>query len=218
MPSGRHALFRYIGPFVCFMIFTALESFASTTPELFILYALKTSSTALCLWFCFKDFRYEICGKFDYRALFLGAGVFILWIIPLLFSSLPADELLFNPQMLAPGSIRLAGIFFRITGAVLIVPVMEELLWRSFLMRYLIGENFLQVPLGGYSHFSFWITVAAFTLVHRHWEWPAACMTGILYGAYLVRTKNLWGCILAHATTNLCLTVFILLTGRWELW
>ena len=103
-------------------------------------------------------------------------------------------------------------------GAVLIVPIMEELIWRSFLMRYLVKANFLTIPLGHYSHLSFWGTVIAFTLVHRPWEWPVAAATGILYGAYIVKRKNLIGCMLAHATTNLGLAVYVLITGSWHYW
>src|SRR5205807_1559087 len=36
----------------------------------------------------------------------------------------------------------------RLIGLVVVVPVFEELFWRSFLMRWLIDPNFQNVPIG----------------------------------------------------------------------
>jgi len=52
----------------------------------------------------------------------------------------------------------------------LVVPVMEELFWRGFLMRWLIKDRFSPpVPLGTYQPFSFWITDGLL----RHSAWSA---------------------------------------------
>jgi membrane protease YdiL (CAAX protease family) len=32
------------------------------------------------------------------------------------------------------------------------------------------------------------------------------------------RTHSIWDCVLAHATTNLLLGLYIVNTGAWELW
>ena len=52
-----------------------------------------------------------------------------------------------------PGTFFLAAV--RLAGAVLAVPVMEELFWRSFMMRYLIDSRFTVVALGAFT----WSTV-----------------------------------------------------------
>ena len=46
-------------------------------------------------------------------------------------------------------------IAVRLMGAAVVVPVMEELFWRSFLMRYLINPDFRAVPMGAFAWFSF---------------------------------------------------------------
>lgn len=46
-------------------------------------------------------------------------------------------------------------IIIRLLGAAAIVPVMEELFWRSFLLRYLISPEFKKVGAGTFSWFSF---------------------------------------------------------------
>ena len=49
-------------------------------------------------------------------------------------------------------------LVFRIFGSVLLVPVLEELFWRGWLMRWLIRPDFEAVRLGTYTRYSFWVT------------------------------------------------------------
>jgi len=34
----------------------------------------------------------------------------------------------------------------------------------------------------------------------------------------MVRTRNFWDCVAAHAVTNLLLGVYIVAAGQWTLW
>ena len=38
-------------------------------------------------------------------------------------------------------------IAVRLIGAVIVVPVMEELFWRSFLLRYIINSDFAKIAI-----------------------------------------------------------------------
>jgi uncharacterized protein len=104
----------------------------------------------------------------------------------------------------------------RIFGASVVVPIMEELFWRSFFIRYLISSTFNSVPLGTFSLFSFIATVVLFGLEHD--LWLAGMMAGVAYTGLLYYTKRLWPCILAHAVTNFALGVHVLVTGEWRWW
>lgn len=108
----------------------------------------------------------------------------------------------------------LAGI--RVFGASVVVPIMEELFWRSFLIRYLISSKFESVALGTFTIFSFAATVVLFGLEHD--LWLAGMMAGVAYTGLLYYTKRLWPCILAHAVTNLALGIHVLMTGEWRWW
>ena len=110
----------------------------------------------------------------------------------------------------------MAWISIRLFGAVVIVPIMEELFWRSFLLRYLINTEFKQVTLGTFNWFSLIWTVLLFGLEHQ--RWLAGMAAGILYTLLLYRTKSLSACILAHAITNLALGIYVLVTQHWEYW
>ena len=104
----------------------------------------------------------------------------------------------------------------RLFGASIVVPVMEELFWRSFLMRYLIASRFETVPLGSITPFSFVAMVVLFGVEHD--LWLAGMMAGAAYGLLLYRTRNLWACVLAHGITNLALGIHVWVTHEWFWW
>jgi len=207
---------RYIVPFFVFMLFTEGQRYTSGS-VIFLVYGLKTVSTAFVLWLFFRNRPEEFPGKLSIEPFLLGLVALAIW-IPLCEAAAPLDKSAFQAEWVENTVLRFMAIAVRIAGAVLVVPIMEELLWRSFLMRYLIDPNFTKIPIGKYTHFSFWLTCVAFVLVHRPWEWGAAFITAILYGGYLVKTANLRGVIMAHAVTNLGLAVYVLVTGRWYFW
>ena len=97
-----------------------------------------------------------------------------------------------------------------------IVPVMEELFWRSFLMRYLINQDFRSVPMGAFTWFSFMGVAILFGLEHH--RVIVGIIAGLLYNLLLIRQKKLKGAILAHGVTNLGLGIYVLLTGSWMFW
>ena len=95
-------------------------------------------------------------------------------------------------------------------------PVMEELFWRSFLIRYVMSSDFRSIRLGAFSVGSFVVTVVLFGLEHQ--LWLAGMMAGAAYNVVLYRTGRIWPCILAHAVTNLILGGHVLMTGEWIWW
>jgi uncharacterized protein len=95
---------------------------------------------------------------------------------------------------------------------------MEEIFWRAFLLRFVIDERFEQVPFGKFSWPSFWIVTIAFTFSHARSDWIAAFLCGALYNLVAYRSRSLNSCILAHATTNLLLGLWIMQTRQWGFW
>jgi CAAX prenyl protease-like protein len=96
------------------------------------------------------------------------------------------------------------------------VPVVEELFWRGFLLRWVISANWEGHPVGIFTMRSFLWVVLLFTLAHP--EWLAAAVYCALMNILLYWKKDLWLCIVAHSTSNLLLVFYILMTGSWELW
>lgn len=108
----------------------------------------------------------------------------------------------------------LAGL--RLCGAAVVVPLMEELFWRSFLIRFLIKSPYTSVPLGTFTPLSFVGSVILFGLEHH--LWLAGIMAGVAYNLLLYKTGRLWPCIVAHALTNLILSIHVLATREWQWW
>ncbi len=104
----------------------------------------------------------------------------------------------------------------RLAGFAIVVPVMEELFWRSFLLRWLERHDFLTVVPASVSRRAFLITTVLFALEHN--QWLAGALAGIAYNALYIRTGNLWVPTVAHAVTNAALGVWILSTGNWQFW
>ncbi len=197
------ALRRYLLPFLVFAIFSFFESKISLELMHF-LYSVKIVSCGLLIYYLFKDCQNEIIGKVDVQSILLGVLVFIVWIYPLLHLGV-----IKNISNVNPDGLMFYFIFIvRLTGSCIVIPILEELFFRSFLMRFLINQDFLKVELGAYNFVSFWGTVIVFALLHLKAEWIVAAISGILYGLYLIRSKNLVGCIVAHGTTNFLLLIY----------
>ena len=121
----------------------------------------------------------------------------------------------FDPRR-PDGSFDAALVAARVFGLALAVPVMEELFWRSFLMRWIDRRDFLGVDPRSASRMAFAVSCALFAAEHSLWF--AGLIAGAAYAGLYMRTRNLWIPILSHATTNGTLATWILATGNWHLW
>lgn len=220
-----------IAPFLLFMAFIAIEEalrfavhrqwLALPDSTLYYLYPLKTISVGLLLY-KFKDQYHELRLK-DLQQLKtstavcgLGLLTFIMWISTDWMLPLTGPPSGFNPTILPEGAPRGLMTATRVAGAVLIVPLMEELFWRSFLLRYLVDVDFESVPMGRFTWSSFLISTVLFGLEHH--LFIAGMIAGAIYSITLYTTRSLAQCVLAHAVTNLALACYVLYTGRWYFW
>lgn len=218
-------------PFALFMAFIAIEESIRlafhygwvTLPEItpYYLYPIKTFCVAALLYKyrrTYQELRLKDLSNGITSAAVCVAGVvtFVIWVSldsPLLVSEAPRG---FNPTLLADGPIRLLMTMTRVAGAVLIVPLMEELFWRSFLLRYVINADFESVPIGRFTWTSFIVTTVLFGLEHH--LFLAGMVAGAIYSIILYKTRSLAQCVLAHAVTNLALASYVLHTGKWNFW
>jgi hypothetical protein len=118
---------------------------------------------------------------------------------------------------IADPMVRLAFIAVRWSGAVLVVPVMEELFWRDWLWRTIAAPNdFRLAEVGEWDARAFFGVPLLFAMVHV--QWLTAIVWGLMIALLLVRTRSLGACIIAHAVTNLLLGAYVLWTGDWSFW
>lgn len=229
--SAYSARARYL-PFALFMTFIAIDEglrhlaerglFALSDTAVYYLYPIKTVMVAALLFHYRKEYRelsLKDLANFPYTvaSCLLGLLVFVLWInMDWSLSAATGDPKGFNPALLPDPGLQFAMTGFRVAGAVLLVPLMEELFWRSFLMRYIIDQNFEKQSIGTFTWASFLITAVLFGLEHHFIL--AGITAGILYSLLLYRTRSIAQCILSHAVTNLALAIYVLYTGKWYFW
>jgi CAAX prenyl protease-like protein len=152
-------------------------------------------------------------------AVTVGVAALIIWIAPQeWFAHSPRVDG-FDPEFFGasgwPYSLNVVARFVRL---VVVVPLVEEIFWRGFLLRYLIDNDFTRVPFGAFSWKSFAIVTAGFCFEHSPADWPAAIATGVLYNILACRTRSLSACVLAHGITNLLLGIYVLHTRQWGFW
>ena len=105
----------------------------------------------------------------------------------------------------------------RFLGLAVVVPVVEELFYRGFLLRFVTDlDDFRRVPPGAFSGLALAVNVVLFALSHPEWL-AAALFAGGMCGL-LRLTRNLFACILAHGVTNLFLGLYIVGAGQWQYW
>lgn len=126
----------------------------------------------------------------------------------------------FNPFDHWPDAPGIAWLFLsiRFLGLGAIVPLIEELFLRGFLMRFVIDADWWKVPFGTLTP----LAVAAGTLVpilmHPLSEALAVAAWFTLVTVLMFKTRSLWDCVVAHAVTNLLLGIYVVASGDWFLW
>ena len=224
MNLSRAALLRVL-PFVAFMAVLALRGMAPSdgrwgfdTRWLYGLNLLVVGGMLLAWRRGYGELALQNRPTLAEAALSVAVGltVFALWIrldAPWMQIGEPtAGFVPVGPQ----GRLELPLIAMRWLGATLLVPVMEELFWRSFLMRWLQAPVFegvdpRQVGIKA-------VVLSTFVFMLAHPLWLAAIIAGLAYALLYRRSGKLWTAVIAHAVTNGALGLWVVLTGQWQFW
>lgn len=218
-------------PFVLFMMFIGIGEIATLLaqrgmltlgPEtLYYLYPVKTAAVA-CLLYHYRGYYRELCwrelanGRLTAAVVGIGLLTCVMWVLTDWTIAVSGPPQGFNPALLPAGAVRVLMTAVRVAGAALVVPLMEELFWRSFLLRYMVDPDFASVPIGRFTWLSFLSTSLLFGLEHH--LILAGIIAGAIYNVILYKTRSLAQCVLAHAVTNLALAGYVLGTGDWYFW
>lgn len=222
-PSWSDArLLARVLPFVFYMVFLAVQDgLESLLPGIDPrwLYSAKIGGVVLLLAYYRAHFSELFTRPSPFWAAVMapamGALVFVLW-INLDWGWLdlgggtgfsPLDE---------QGAILWELAIPRLLGAALVVPVMEELFWRSFLARWIDQQDFLAREPARLTLRAILISSVLFGLEHTLWF--AAILAGLAYAWLYLASGNLWVPIISHGVTNLLLGIWVLATGNWGFW
>jgi CAAX prenyl protease-like protein len=190
--------------------------------------AREIVATALLIWLWPRYTR--IRWDYWWLGLLLGILGIVQWVgmqlwlqkvsggFPAPFNFSPSKDA-FNPHEKIASPVWLYAFFcIRVFGAVIIVPVMEELFWRDYLWRRIVAPNdFRLAKVGEWDWKAFVAVPIVFATVHGNW-WLTAIIWAFMIGGLMAYTKSLGACIVMHATTNALLAAYVLYTGDWSFW
>lgn len=130
-----------------------------------------------------------------------------------------------------------SGFALRLLSAGFLVPVFEELMMRGYAFRLTLqwdqarkqgnkdalhsvldNRSINDVAPGDWSWPAVLLSTFAFTAGHAIPEWPVAITYSLLMTWLWIHRKDLIACIVAHATTNIALAIFVYATGSWQFW
>lgn len=219
MPT-RPSIARIL-PFAIYMAFLAIaEALAwlgMVDAHLRWLYPIKIAAVVAALawfWRDYDELRATITLAHGLIATITGIIVLVLWV------SLDAGWMTvghatgFDPR--TESTINWSLVALRIAGAALVVPVMEELFWRSFVMRWLDHADFRSVRPAAVSVKAIAISSLLFGVEHNLWF--AGLVAGLAYALLYRRHQNLISPIVAHGVTNALLGAYVVATGSWQYW
>lgn len=243
--QARHPWLTFLLPFVVYMAVGSLEPTQPTedNPEPAprfgiryehypIVYTAKIALTIASMLLVLPGYRQFPCRV---SPLAIGVGVVgvVLWIWICswqlergLFTSLGLENVLslgerpaYNPlaELAATPAWSYVFLVIRFLGLALVVPVIEEFFLRGFLMRFAITQDWWNWPFGRVTPLAV-VVGTAFPMLMHPAELFAAAVWFSLITWLMVRTKNIWDCVAAHAVTNLLLGIYVVTYGQWQLW
>lgn len=153
-----------------------------------LLYPLRIIAGAIALYVYRTRYREKL--EFSLEAVFIGVVTFGVWMS--FDRALPA----------APQAPPLWWALCKSIGMIAVIPLVEELAFRGYLMRKL-------------PTFGIFLSSLAFGAVHE--RFIVATISGFLFAYAASRRGRTSDAVVAHVTTNLCVAVTALLFERWSL-
>jgi len=203
-----------------------------------LIYSIKIGLTAFSMLLVLPGYL-----TFPFRvnriAVVVGVLGAIVWIVlcklhlermlfeGLLFEFLDVEEILeyerrpgYNPLAQLQHSPLLAWGFLavRFIGLVIVVAIMEEFFLRGFVLRFVMDMDFWEeVPFGKVNDFAAIMGTLVPVIMHPKTEMLAVIAWFSAVTWLMIRTRNIWDCVTAHAVTNLILGIYVLFSGDWWL-
>lgn len=178
------------------------------------LYPLRIVAAVVVLGWFRKSYQ-RFYGRPSMDAIGIGVAVFFLWL-----ALEPVNQDGGGPlkQGLSQMStvVAVGWLCARVLGSVIVIPVVEELAFRGYLVRRLTAAEFEKVPFTPLAISPVLVSSVAFGLLHG--RWLAGTLAGLAYAWALHQRGELSDPIAAHMTTNALIAIAVLGAGFWGLW
>ncbi len=136
-PGMHNPTAAYLMPLLAVLAAGAVSRAFSSNFEFF--YVLRVILGLLML-IRYRDKLLTIDWSFSWRGPAVGAAIFLVWIVAAFV--LESERAMPDKLAAMPAALRVSWILSRMAGAILIVPIAEELAYRGFLMRRLVKADF----------------------------------------------------------------------------
>jgi len=149
----------------------------------------------------------RITWRIDPLALTVGVAIGVLWIVLNPAREAGDDQLQIALNAL-PAGLLTGWIVIRIIGTVVLVPMVEELFFRGYVLDRLDwgGMGMRLVALG--------VSAGLFAVFHD--RWALAAIAGIAYGLLYLRNRNISDAITAHASSNAVIALYAVILSDWS--
>ncbi len=231
--AGDTPLYRsYAYPFALFLLFNLLLALVAGAqwdhpsapwwqrePKMW-LYPLQTLACAAYLWHVRRGIAWDWALKPCLLGAACGAVGIALWLVPYVAGWVPAEGG-FCPEAVFGGNAAAVGVeyAFRFARAALVVPLVEELFWRGFLMRWCADRVSPQkVAVGTPSWLAYGLTTAGFMLIHLPQDYAGAFLFGSIAYGLTVATRRLMPAVTMHAVANLIMGICAVCLDLPHLW
>lgn len=242
----RSPVFAHTAPLAAFLALTSFVPLIAVdntmlpwwrhSPEQW-LYPLQTVLLGVLVWLCRSQYSFR-----PFRGFFLAAVLGVLgiawWCLPAyLWKQFTAAGAVvpdwcawiglaerkdgFDPSFFQQEPFWYpAALTMRFLRMAVVVPFVEEVFWRGFLMRYVQTEDgdFQKQPFGRHTWPAYFISTLGFMFAHDKTDWLGAIGFGSLMYVVAVRTKSLAACVFMHAVANLLLGIYVMTTRQWGFW
>jgi exosortase E/protease (VPEID-CTERM system) len=178
------------------------------------LYPIGVVVTAATLLHYRKSYR-GVPFRISAVPICIGFAVFLAWIALDPRMPGPADGADARMPDL-PEAVSILWIAFRLIGAVVTVPMAEELAFRGYLLRKLVASDFERVPPSRFTWLSFLGSSVLFGLLHQ--SWVAGTIAGAGFAVAVYHRGRLIDAVVAHMTANALIAASVLGFGWWYLW
>lgn len=212
--SESPATAAYLVPFLAILAASFISKSASGYFEW--LYPLRFIAAAIALWFFRRQYR-SLNWQFGWAAPLTGVGIFLVWVAPGFFSHQGAASSLGTALAALSPMTRITWIAFRVTAAVITVPIAEELAFRGHLVRRLMARDFDQVSFSHLTLLAIGLSSLAFGVMHGQ-HWLVGIVAGLAFSLILRHRGRMGDAVVAHAVSNLLLAAWVLTRSDWGLW
>jgi CAAX prenyl protease-like protein len=126
----------------------------------------------------------------------------------------------FNPWELPHAWASWLALVMRFLRAAVLVALVEEIFWRSFLSRYIMEMDgkYAKRAFGEHHWKIFLVITGLFILVHAPVDYAGALVYGSMTYLLCVWSKNLGACVVMHGTANLLMGLYAMAYGKYGLW